>query len=103
MKERDPLAMLAFNLKLAGRRTTKNVLLSVGARSDKEALLPALRTLNRLDVALFATPGTQRFLSANGIQSTLIHKIADEQSPNILGFLSDAQLDLVINIRGCAA
>ncbi|MCB9692421.1 MAG: amidohydrolase family protein [Alphaproteobacteria bacterium] len=96
--ERDPLAMLAFHLKLAGHRTTKNVLISVGSEADKSSLLPALRQLDRLDVALFATPGTQRFLASNGIEATLIHKIADGQEPNILSFLSRAQLDLVVNI-----
>lgn len=98
MTERDPLAMLAFNLKLAGRRTTKNVLISVGSEEDKRRLLPALRQLHRMDVALYATPGTQGFLEENGIRATLIHKIADGQSPNIHEFLSRAQLDLVVNI-----
>lgn len=98
MATRDPLAMLAFNLKLGGQKTTKNVLISVGSDADKQALLPSLQTLNRLDVALFATPGTHALLAQNGIGATLIHKIADGHEPNIASFLSRAQLDLVINI-----
>lgn len=94
----DPLAMMAFHLKLASRRSTKNVLLSVGTDPQKEALLPALKQLERLDVQLFATPGTHRFLARHGVPSIEIHKIADGQEPNIASFLSNARLDLVINI-----
>lgn len=98
MATRDPLAMLAFNLKLTGQKTTKNVLLSVGSMDDKRALLPALGDLTRLDVRLYATPGTHAFLARNGIEATLIHKIAEGVEPNISSFLARAQLDLVVNI-----
>ncbi|HEX2255515.1 MAG TPA: hydrolase, partial [Afifellaceae bacterium] len=98
MSQTVSLELLAFNLKLLGRKSRKRLLISAGKRADKEQMLPAIRRLLELDVDLFATPGTHRFLSENGIGSTLIYKIADERSPNIHTFLKDNRFDLVINV-----
>src|SRR5215217_1080870 len=57
---------LGFNLKLLGKKTKKNVLVSAGKLSDKERMFPALQKLAKLNVELFATPGTFRFLSRRG-------------------------------------
>lgn len=95
----DPLDLLAFNVKLLGQRSAKNVLLSAGRMDDKRQLLPAVRRLAGLEqVALFATPGTHRFLAESGVESTLIHKITEHRDPNILSFLRESRIDLVINV-----
>ena len=92
------LELLAFNLKLLGRHSRKRLLLSAGRQDDKKRMLPAIRQLLTLEVDLFATPGTHRFLSEHGINATLIHKITDHRSPNILTFLKADRFDLIINI-----
>lgn len=89
---------LGFNLKLLGKKTKKNVLVSAGKLSDKERMLPALQKLAKLNVELFATPGTYRFLGQKGITSEEIHKIADRREPNIRTFLDEDRFDLVINV-----
>ena len=61
-------------------------------------MLSAIRRLVGLDIDLYATPGTHRFLVENGVRSTEIHKITDGRSPNILTFLKADRFDLVINI-----
>ena len=61
-------------------------------------MLPAIRRFISLNVELYATPGTFRFLSAHGIDSTEIHKITDRRTPNILSFLKANRFDLVINV-----
>ena len=95
----DPLDLLAFNVKLLGRRSAKNVLLSAGKVSDKERLLPAVRKLAALDqVDVLATPGTHAFLQAAGVESTLVHKITEHRDPNILSFLRENRIDLVVNV-----
>ena len=48
MAETDTLEMLAFNLKLVGRKTKKNVLVSAGQASNKELLFPAIDRLSNL-------------------------------------------------------
>lgn len=92
------LELLAFNLKLLGRQRRKNLLISAGRREDKKRMLPAIRRVLTLDVELYATPGTYRFLKEHGIETTEIHKITDGRSPNILSFLKANRFDLVINV-----
>ena len=93
-----PLELLAFNLKMIGRRSRKRVLLSAGRLADKERTLPAIKRFLAQGVDLFATPGTHRFLTKNGIESTEVQKIAEERAPNILTLLREDKFDLVINV-----
>jgi cytosine deaminase len=90
--------LLAFNVKLLGTQRRKNVLISAGKVADKEKLLESMKTLAGLNVQIFATPGTQRFLNQHSIASTEVHKIADGLEPNILSLLKRNGFDLVINI-----
>ncbi len=92
------LELLTFHLKLLGSQRRKNILISAGNTPDKERLLPTIQRLTALELDLFATPGTHRFLAAAGIQCTPIHKINESGSPNILTFLKDNRFDLVVNI-----
>src|SRR5262249_23898636 len=92
------LELLAFNLKLLGRQSRKNLLISAGRPEDKKRMLPAIRRLLGLDIDLYATPGTHRFLEQNGVRSPEIHQITDGRPPNNLTFLKAAPFDLVINI-----
>ena len=92
------LELLAFNLKLLGPKSRKNVLISAGRPESKRKMLPAIRRLVPLNVNLYATPGTHRFLNENCVRNIEIHKITDGQAPNILTFLKANRLDLVINI-----
>ena len=92
------LELLAFNLKLLGPKSRKNVLISAGQLESKRRMLPAIRSILDLDVDLFATPGTHRFLSENDVASTEIHKVTDSRAPNILTFLKADRFDLVINV-----
>ena len=98
MSELNSVEMLGFNLKLLGKKTKKSVLVSAGKMSDKEKMFPALQKLSKLNVDLFATPGTYRFLKQKGIENQEIHKIADRREPNIRTFLAENRLDLIINV-----
>jgi cytosine/creatinine deaminase len=98
MAELHSVEMLGFNLKLLGKKTRKNVLVSAGKITDKERMFPALQKLSKLNVELFATPGTYRFLKQKGVENQEIHKIADRREPNIRTFLAENRLDLIINV-----
>ncbi len=98
MRVSNPLDLLAFNLKLLGNRSKKNVVISAGKSDNKERMLPALQQLEQLNVAIHATPGTSRFLNQRDVSNTEIHKIAEGREPNIFSFLKEKQVDLVINI-----
>ncbi|HZV21476.1 MAG TPA: amidohydrolase family protein [Hyphomicrobiales bacterium] len=92
------LEMLAFNLKLLGRKSRKKVLISAGKLEDKKRMFPAIQQFLSLEVDIYSTPGTHKFLLERGIESTEIHKITDGRSPNILTFLQENSFDLVINV-----
>lgn len=98
MERLDTVEMLAFNLKLIGRKSKKNVLISAGKLADKERMFPAIEMLSKLDVHLYATRGTSQFLNQKGIANHEIYKIADTREPNIKSFLDDDRFDLVINV-----
>jgi hypothetical protein len=98
VRQSSPLDLLAFNVKLLGQRTQKNALVSAGKIADKQRMLPSIRKLRDFNISIFATPGTSRFFDENGVPNSVINKIADEVEPNILSFLNEEKLDLVINV-----
>jgi cytosine deaminase len=98
MSQPISIELLAFNLKLLGQRSRKNILISAGKPAGKQRMLSAIRRLTSLNVTLYATPGTFRFLKEHDVASTEIHKITDGRAPNILSFLKANRFDLVINV-----
>jgi len=98
MKPATSLELMAFNLKLLGQNRRKNLLISAGKAEDKQKLLSVLKGIAELNVDLYATDGTHKFLNDNGVPNTLIHKINDGGQPNIASFLESNRFDLVVNI-----
>jgi cytosine deaminase len=94
----NALDLLAFNLKLVGSKTNKNVLVSAGKNSDKLKLLPYIQRLEKHNISLYATPGTRDYYKEHGLACILLNKIVDKIEPNILSFLQEDRFDLVINI-----
>ncbi|VFN00893.1 MAG: Amidohydrolase family protein [Candidatus Kentron sp. G] len=98
MLQNDTVEMLAFNLKLIGKKTKKRILLSAGKKSNKEKMLPAISELISFGVDLYATERTSRFLNSHGIHNRELFKIAEGKEPNIRSFLTGNRFDLVINV-----
>ncbi|MBT3300792.1 MAG: carbamoyl-phosphate synthase (glutamine-hydrolyzing) large subunit [Bacteroidetes bacterium] len=76
----------------------KNVMISSGPAKSKTELLEGVRLLVKNNYNIFATRGTAEFLKKNDIDSTILHWPDDEQSPNVLEYIKERKLDLVINI-----
>ena len=48
---------------------------------------------------LFATPGTSRYLTENGIENTLVHWPSEApQQPQAIDMLHNHEIDLVVNV-----
>jgi len=90
--------LLAFNVKLLGRKGRKNVLISAGKPSDKEKMFPAIEKLAALGVNIYATEGTSKFLKERGLENQEMFKITEKKEPNIQSFLEQDLFDLVINV-----
>jgi cytosine deaminase len=94
----NTIEILAFNVKLIGNKTKKNILISAGKRSDKLKMLPSIKDLLDINISLFATQGTSLFFDEYHIENQELYKIAERREPNIRSFLADDRFDLVINI-----
>lgn len=91
-------AFLKALLSVGYRWPVKTILLSTGPVKDKAAFLSSARMLEHLGVMLFATKGTAEFLSANGVTPTVLRWPLDGGSSNVIEYLSEGKIDLVINI-----
>ncbi len=91
-------AFLKALLSVGYRLPVRSVLLSTGPVQYKAAFLTGARMLSELGITLYATKGTADFLKNNGIESTALYWPLENTSPNVLTYLEQRKIDLVINI-----
>jgi len=92
-------ALLKAMLAVGHRIPQKNILLSTGDGKQKADMLAASAMLRDHGYKLFATPGTSRYLSENGIENTLVHWPSEEgQEPQALSLLHEKKIDMVVNV-----
>ena len=75
-----------------------NILLSTGTIKSKAYLLESIRILKQMDYSLYATKGTHDFLKNNGIDTKILHWPLEKKEPNVMSYLKERKIDLVINI-----
>ena len=91
-------AYLKAIIATGGHVPTKGIFISIGGDDKKRKSLETARLLALLGVPLYATEKTSAFLRANGIETTMLYKIHENKSPNILTHFSSQKIDLAINI-----
>ncbi len=92
-------ALLKAMLSVGHRIPRKTVLLSTGGAKQKAEMLDAARMLVDHGYNLYATGGTSKYLSDNGIANTLVHWPSEiGQQPQALDLLHSHQIDMVVNI-----
>ncbi|SNR52104.1 carbamoyl-phosphate synthase (glutamine-hydrolyzing) large subunit [Hymenobacter mucosus] len=91
-------ALLKSMLSVGYKIPQKSVLISGGPIKSKVALLAATELLVKKGYQIYATQGTHRFFAENGIPSSLLFWPDDYQEPNVLTYLKEKKIDLVINI-----
>lgn len=91
-------AILKSMLSVGYRIPEKAVLLSTGTSKQKVAMLDASRMLREKGYKLYATGGTHRFLSENGIDSTHVYWPSDDRNPQAIDLLHKREIDMVVNI-----
>ena len=89
-------AILKAMLSVGYRVPQKSVLLSMGNAKQKVDLLDAARMLAHRGLKIYATGGSSRFLSENGIENTLVY--SQDKFPNALDLLHKKEIDMVVNI-----
>ncbi len=92
-------ALLKSMLSVGHRIPEKTVLLSTGTTKEKTAMLDAARMLQDHGYELYATGGTSRFLTENGVRNTLVYWPSEEgMQPQALDLLHEHKIDMVVNI-----
>jgi carbamoyl-phosphate synthase large subunit len=91
-------AFLKALLSVGHRLPIRSVLLSTGPVEAKAAFLEGSRRLRDLGLTLYATRGTADFLRGHGVATTVLHWPLEEIRPNVMEYLEQKRIDLVINI-----
>ena len=92
-------AVLKAMLSVGYRIPKKNILLSTGTPKQKVEMLSAARLLQQKGYKLFATGGTSKFLTENGVENTQVYWPSEtNQQPQALDMLHKKEIDMVVNI-----
>ena len=92
-------ALLKSMLSVGYRIPKKNILLSTGGAKQKVEMLDAAKKLIDNGYKLYATGGTSKFLTENGIENTHVLWPSEEgDEPKALNLLHDHTIDMVVNI-----
>jgi carbamoyl-phosphate synthase large subunit len=76
-----------------------SVLISVGGDdARKQRVVPMAKSLAEMGFKIYATANTAKVLNANEVNATVLHKVKEEVSPNIVDYLQERKIDLVINV-----
>ncbi len=97
--EDSATALLKSMLSVGHRIPKKNILLSTGSAKQKADMLDAVRLLRQHGYNLFATGGTSKYLTEQGIENTKVYWPSEEgQQPQALDMLHRHEIDMVVNI-----
>ena len=94
-------AMLKSMLSVGHRIPKKAILLSTGSAKQKADMLDAARMLVDHGYELYATAGTSKYLTDNGITNTRVLWPSEEPTPGTptaLELLHEHKIDMVVNI-----
>lgn len=92
-------ALLKSMLSVGQRIPKHTVLLSTGGAKQKAEMLDAAKMLKRNGYELYATGGTSKYLSENGVENTRVYWPSDEgMEPQALTLMHDRKIDMVVNI-----
>ena len=91
-------AILKAMLSVGYRIPEKSVLLSTGGPKQKVEMLQAARQLQKKGYKLYATGGTAKFLTENGVENTRVYWPSEEGQPQALDMLHRKEIDMVVNI-----
>jgi carbamoyl-phosphate synthase large subunit len=91
-------AFLKSLLSVGFKIPKKTILLSTGPIYSKAELLESTKILEKLGYKFYATKGTAQFMKANGIKAEILHWPLERKEPNILTYIENGKIDLIINI-----
>ena len=92
-------ALLKSMLSVGHRIPRRSVLLSTGTPRQKADMLEAARMLHAYGLKIYATEGTYRFLTENGVPAVRVYWPSEpEGQPQALDLMHDKLIDMVVNL-----
>lgn len=92
-------ALLKSMLSVGYRIPQKTVLLSTGRAKQKAVMLDAARMLVKHGYELYATGGTSKYLTDNGVGNTRVYWPSETgMEPQAITLLHERKIDMVVNI-----
>lgn len=91
-------ALIKSMLSVGHRIPKKNILLSTGDGKQKAEMLAACQMLLAHGYTLYATGGTSRYLTENGIKNNLVYWPSEEGHPQAIDMLHNHEIDMVVNV-----
>ncbi|PKP45941.1 MAG: carbamoyl phosphate synthase large subunit [Bacteroidetes bacterium HGW-Bacteroidetes-11] len=91
-------ALLKAMFSVGYKMPERSILLSSGDVRSKVQLLEPVRLLAEKGITIYATRGTAKFLSDNGIDAKVLHWPDENAHPNTLDYIRERKIDLVVNI-----
>lgn len=92
-------ALLKSMLSVGHRIPRRSVLLSTGTPRQKTDMLEAARMLHAYGLKIYATEGTYRFLTENGVPAVRVYWPSEpEGQPQALDLMHDKLIDMVVNL-----
>jgi carbamoyl-phosphate synthase large subunit len=76
----------------------KNIFMSTGPLASKLELFESVQVLVKLGYHILASSGTADFLLERGIEVEVLYKPSSGKQPNVIDYLKQRKIDLVINI-----
>ncbi|MBM2817139.1 MAG: carbamoyl-phosphate synthase (glutamine-hydrolyzing) large subunit [Ignavibacteria bacterium] len=91
-------AILSAMLSVGYTIPKKNILLSSGTIRSKVELVESVRLLLQKGYNVYATGGSHEFLKNAGLETLRIYRPNEHQKPDVIDFIRERKLDLIINI-----
>jgi carbamoyl-phosphate synthase large subunit len=91
-------AFLKSVLSIGFRIPEKGILLSTGPLPTKTVFLEEMKMLQSFGLEFYGTQGTVDFYAKYGFEITPLNRPYTKQEPNILTYMENGKIDLVINI-----
>ncbi len=92
-------ALMKAMLSVGHRIPKRSVLLSTGTPRQKADMLDAAHKLHKHGLKIYATEGTYKFLTENGVPAVRVYWPSDpEGQPQALDLLHDKLIDMVVNL-----
>lgn len=91
-------AYLKAELSVDGVIPKKGIFVSLGSEDNKIRFLDSAMRLKKMNIPIFATEKTARFLKFHGIKAKRLYKIHEKKKPTILEYFLRGKVDLAINI-----